>query len=153
MDHDAAFEDFIALTEPRLRRAFLARYGADRGQEAAAEAVAYAWEHREKVLAMQNPAGYLFRVGQSRTRLRSLRPRFPPVPVADVHEVEPGLPAALARLSARQRLAVVLVYGYGWTHREVAELTGLSTSSIQVHVTRGLSKLRGFMGAHSESLR
>ena len=40
-----AFETFFAETEPRLRRALVAAYGPERGRDAAAEALAYAWEH------------------------------------------------------------------------------------------------------------
>jgi len=39
------FELFALDVEPRLRRALVAAYGSDRGREAAAEALAYAWEH------------------------------------------------------------------------------------------------------------
>ena len=57
-------------------------------------------------------------------------------------DIEPGLPAALAALSERQRVAVVLVHGFGWTQREVAELTDTSPSSVQKHLERGLLSLR-----------
>jgi DNA-directed RNA polymerase specialized sigma24 family protein len=59
---------------------------------------------------------------------------------------EPGLPAALAALSGRQRLAVVLVHGYRYTLREVAELTGLRQTTVQNHLTRGLARLRSKLG-------
>jgi RNA polymerase sigma factor (sigma-70 family) len=52
----------------------------------------------------------------------------------------------LAALSARQRTVVVMVHGLGWTHREVAELLGLSTSSVQKHVERALEHLRHALG-------
>ena len=55
---------------------------------------------------------------------------------------EPTLGPSLAALSERQRIAVVLVHGYGWTAREVAEMTGLKTSTVQSHVERGLAHLR-----------
>jgi RNA polymerase sigma factor (sigma-70 family) len=48
----------------------------------------------------------------------------------------------LADLPERQRVAVVLVHGFGWTPREVSELTGLSPSTIHTHLERGLTKLR-----------
>ena len=56
--------------------------------------------------------------------------------------VEPGLPGALNTLSARQRQVVVLVHGFEYTHQEVADLLGISRSSVQNHVERGLEKLR-----------
>ena len=138
---DGEFREFVLGAEPRLRRALVAAYGIERGREAVAEALAFAWEHWPEVIAMDNPAGYLYRVGQSRTRSRRVRPLFQR---ADHHEpaVEPGLPGALARLSKRQRVAVVLVHGYGWTLREVAELTGARISTVQTHAERGLRHLK-----------
>jgi RNA polymerase sigma-70 factor (ECF subfamily) len=67
------FSDFFADAEPRLRRALIAAYGAERGREAAAEALAYGWEHWSRVRRMGNPLGYLYRVGQSRSRPRKRR--------------------------------------------------------------------------------
>jgi len=61
--------------------------------------------------------------------------------------VEPGLPAALSRLSERQRVAVFLIHGYGWTHSEVSQFLGLSVSTVQKHAERGLAKLQRVLGA------
>jgi RNA polymerase sigma factor (sigma-70 family) len=55
---------------------------------------------------------------------------------------EPGLAPALRALTARQRSAVVLVHGFGWSMREVAELTGTKVTTVQNHLERGLAKLR-----------
>lgn len=60
-----AFTEFFRDVEPRLRRALVAAYGTERGREAAAEALARAWEHWADVVEMSNPVGYLYRVGQS----------------------------------------------------------------------------------------
>jgi DNA-directed RNA polymerase specialized sigma24 family protein len=57
---------------------------------------------------------------------------------------------ALAYACERQRLAVVLVHGYGYTLREVAELTGIKPTTVQNHLTRGLSRLRALLGADYE---
>jgi DNA-directed RNA polymerase specialized sigma24 family protein len=144
------FDTFVADTEPRLRRAFVASYGADRGREATAEALAYAWEHWRRVSAMENPVGYLFRVGQSRTRRRKTAYLLAPAPHTEPW-IEPGLPAALAALSEHQRLAVVLVHGFGWTLREVAELGGIQPTTVQNHLERGLARLRAALEAHEHA--
>jgi DNA-directed RNA polymerase specialized sigma24 family protein len=140
-DRDA-FAIFFSDVEPRLRRAFVAAYGPERGSEAVSEALAYAWEHWTKVRSLQNAAGYLYRVGQSRTRprLRPRAPRFPP-PTED-RWFEPELPNALASLTSKQRLSVVLIEGYGWTLTELSQLTGTSVSTIKRHLDRGMAKLR-----------
>lgn len=137
------FEEFFKEQEPRLRRALVAAYGPVRGREAATEALAWAWEHWSEVQEVTSPTAFLYRVGQSRSR-RWGRPRVlfaAPDPPTEPW-VEPALPHALASLSEHQRVAVVLVHGFGWSHREVAELLSVSNSTVQNHVERGLAKLR-----------
>jgi DNA-directed RNA polymerase specialized sigma24 family protein len=99
---------------------------------------------------MDNPAGYLYRVGQSKARRslgRSRRVVLPPVlPAEESAWVEPGLPEALGRLPVKQRAAVMLTHGYGWTQAEVAKLFGVSRTTVQGHVERGLIKLRRALG-------
>jgi DNA-directed RNA polymerase specialized sigma24 family protein len=136
------FEEFYVVAEPRLRHALVAALGANRGREGAAEALAYAWEHWDRVGGMEYPLAYLFRVGQSRTRGRASRVMFPAPPDVSLPWIEPGLPRALATLSEHQRVAVVLAHGFGWTHREIAELLDVSASTVQNHVERGIAKLR-----------
>jgi RNA polymerase sigma-70 factor (ECF subfamily) len=144
------FESFVAEVEPRLRRAFIAGYGAERGREATAEALAYAWERWATVRGMRNAAGYLYRVGQSRTRPRRRAAMELPVPVGEPW-VEPGLPGALLALSEGQRTAVVLVHGFGWTSGEVAELTGVKPTTVQSHLERGRARLRTALEANEHA--
>jgi RNA polymerase sigma-70 factor (ECF subfamily) len=142
----ATFEAFFADAEPRLRRALVAAHGADRGREAAAEALAYGWQHWERVRAMDNPVGYLYRVGQTKARSRAEPPVFPVPPEDAGRWIEPSLPGALQALSERERFAVVLIEGFGWGYREVAELNDVSISSVQSYLNRGLRKLRRSLG-------
>ncbi len=140
---DETFTEFVKAVEPRLAYALGSAYGAETGKEATADALAYAWENWEKVGVMDNPAGYLFRVGQSRARRYFPRPvHFPTVPPEELPHVEPGLPKALASLSRKQRVAVVLIHGQGYTERETAELMGLARGTVRQHADRGLAKLR-----------
>jgi DNA-directed RNA polymerase specialized sigma24 family protein len=145
--HD--FEAFVRATEPRLSRALAAAYGFEDGRDATAEALAYAFEHWERLRDVENLPGYLFRVGQSRSRRRR-QPVLFAVPDGSDHDFEPGLPAALAGLTQRQRLAVVLVHGYGFTLREVAELTGVRPTTMQNHLNRGLARLRLTLGVRDD---
>jgi DNA-directed RNA polymerase specialized sigma24 family protein len=135
------FRAFVLATEPRLHRALVAALGWDRGREATAAALAYAWEHWFKVRIMANPAGYLYRVGQSSTRRRKVPVMFERPEDTD-WQYEPALMRLLADLPERQRIAVVLVHGFHWTPREVSELTGLAPSTVHTHLERGLTKLR-----------
>lgn len=146
-----AFTEFVETHESGLRMALTAALGSDVGREAAAEALAYGWEHWDRVSAMGNPAGYLYRVGRSWGG-RSYRRRRVVLPGADVAGevwVEPGLPEALAGLPERQRVVVWLLHSSQWSMSEVADLLGISKSSVQRHSERGMARLRRVLGVES----
>jgi RNA polymerase sigma factor (sigma-70 family) len=140
------FSAFLAESEPRLRRLLISRYGSEVGREAAAEAFAYGWEHWGRLRSMKNPIGYLFRVAQSRSRrfrFKKERPSSNPVAESNPEPwIEPALADALQGLSPRQRAAVMMIHGYGHTYEETASAMGVSRSTIQRHVERGMAKLR-----------
>lgn len=141
MDRVEAFETFVAEVEPRLRRALVATYGPERGREATSEALAWAWEHWRRCRSIRNPVAYLFRVGQSRTRRR----KEGTAPWSDTVSgpwFEPKLAPALASLTPNQRVSVVLVHAFEWQLGEVADLLGVTTSTVQSHVERAMAKLR-----------
>jgi DNA-directed RNA polymerase specialized sigma24 family protein len=142
-----SFTRFVHEVEPPLRHALTASLGQERGREATAEALAWAWEHSDQALGLEHPVGYLFRVGKSCVRVRRrFRPLFDPVPNGDLPHVEPGLPTAMRALSEQQRVAVVLVHAYGWDRKETAHLLGTSVSTLDTHLNRGLEKLRAALG-------
>ncbi|MEE9177374.1 MAG: RNA polymerase sigma factor [Acidimicrobiia bacterium] len=139
------FSAFVEQAGPRLKHALVAALGPEVGREAAAEALAYGWEHWARVSGMDNAAGYLYRVGRNlgkrMVRTGRITLGFPEVST-EMPWVEPGLPAALAHLSRRQRTAVVLVHGAGWSLAETAELMGVSRGAVHKHVERALGRLR-----------
>lgn len=140
-DNDAHFESFLHTVEPPLRRALVATYGYDMGRTATAEALAWAWEHRDRLPDLKAPVPYLYRVGQTRTRRRLVRvlharPDWPEV------WVEPELATALQELSGRQRVAVVLIHGFDWSVGEVAQVLGIKPTTVRNHLNRGLRRLR-----------
>jgi len=147
---------FIADAAVTLRRALVARNGLDRGCEAAAEAIAWAWEHLDDLATMANPLGYLYRVGQSSLR-RSYRldrlrvDLLPDGAIFDAHHVDTHLFEALRRLTPDQRLAVVMVHMYGFTYRDVAELTGASEAAVTNYVHRGMNRLRTLLDREDHS--
>jgi RNA polymerase sigma factor (sigma-70 family) len=146
----ASFAAFVADHERRLRQALTAALGADAGREAAADALAYGWEHWDRVSTMENPGGYLFVVGRDRSR-RARRRRqgtgvLPPGRDEQPPWFEPRLVKVLESLPDRQRIAVLLVHGFDWSFSEVAEMLGLSKSTVQTHVERGMASLRAGLG-------
>jgi RNA polymerase sigma factor (sigma-70 family) len=146
-DVEREFASFVEGTEPRLLRALVGAFGSEVGREATSDALAYAWENWGRVSEMDNPVGYLFRVGQSRSRsYRREQVWFPEVPPHDLPDVDPRLPAALRQLSRMQRAAVVLLFVEEMPERKVGEALGISRATVRKHADRGLAKLRKALG-------
>lgn len=139
------FEALMERVEPDLRRALTGHVERNGIEDAVAEALAYAWEHRDRVLGMENPTGYLYRVAQSRSRHRR-QGLIEWSGERELPDIEPGLPAALASLPATQSSAVWLVHGCGWSYSMTAEAIGTSVSAVGTHVSRGLDRLRRELG-------
>lgn len=146
-ESSTTFEEYVTRQELYLKRALVAAVGVEAGLEATAEALAYGWEHWNRIREMENPGGYLYRVGLSRARsLPPLPVELPRVREVGLPWVEPSLPGALASLPERQRSAVLLVHTFGYSLGETAQLLGVAKGTVQTHVERALSSLRESMG-------
>lgn len=147
-----SFEAFLGEFEAGLRHALIGLFGPEAGRDAAAEALLYAWEHWDRVGEMDNPGGYLFRVGQSWGR-RDGKQRFvlPAVPEHREPWVEPALPAALGELSGKQRVAVMLRHGSDWDYDEIGRFMGITEAAARKNVQRGLAQLRDALEVPVES--
>lgn len=143
------FERFVLDVEPQLRRALAGHLAEGTVADAVAAALAYAWEHRERVLAMERPAGYLYRVAQTSVRRRK-QGWLPWSGERELPDIEPGLPDALAALPAGQAKAVWLVSACGWSHAEAADALGVSTSTVSTQVNRALIRLRTSLGVMTD---
>ena len=147
------FDYFFDTVGVRVRRALVAAYGVEVGTEAAADAMLVAWGRWPDLGEMANPAGYLFRVGQSKARehLRWVQRRRPFL-ASVISEHSGGdrsevidVFQALAQLRPAQRSAVMLVRSYGFTYAETAEVLNVSEQAVANHVHRGMKKLRTIM--------
>lgn len=142
-----SFTEFVVRHETRLRQSLTAAFGVERGKDAAAEALAYGWEHWDSVSGMENPAGYLYRVGHDKARRSSSKVlRLPTIDAEHQSWIEPGLPGAFAALPEQQRTVVALLHGYQWSMSEVAEYLGIAKGTVQTHARRGLDRLRRKLG-------
>jgi RNA polymerase sigma-70 factor (ECF subfamily) len=140
---------FLSDAQHRLERALVARFGVDDGLEAAADAMAFAVEHWPRLSVMDNPLGYLYRVGE--TKGRRLARRWRPFDGL-VHEprtedgvVDVDLQRALLRLKPAERVAVVLVHGHGHSYRDVADVLDVPVTTVTNHLHRGLARLRSIL--------
>lgn len=152
VERSSDFDAFVGTTGESVRRALVAFYGVEVGTEAAADALTVAWERWPEVSSMDNPGGFLFRVGQSRARphVRWHRRRAS-FPLLDQESARPDpdvvdLLRALGRLRPEQRGALLLVKSYGFTYREAADLLGVTEAAVTNHLHRGLEQLRATMG-------
>ena len=148
--HD--FDRFVRVEGEQVRRALVARYGVEIGSEVAADAMAAAWERWAEFRVMDNPAGYLFRIGQSRARPHvrwatrgRLFPGYDLRPISEDSADLVDLLRSLRRLTPDQRTALLLVKSYGYSHREVAELLDINEGAVNNLVHRGLARLRSLM--------
>lgn len=142
----AAAAAVLERVGPTVRRALVARYGTEVGADAAADAIAWGWEHGQSISSMTNPGGYLYRVGQTSARRAHRRVTRSAFPVEPVWVDAPDLPGdvfdALHRLKADQRVAVLMVHGYGFSYRETADVLEVAESAVRNHVHRGMRRLR-----------
>lgn len=142
-----SFEEFAAVDGQRLRRALVASHGPDRGADLHADAMAKAWAEWDRIGAMTNPGGYLWRVAHRTEARRYERwDRKLPFPgrgvLAQPDFTDRVLFLSLGRLSERERVAVVMVHAHRATYKEVAELLGVPVTTVTNLVHRGLKRLR-----------
>lgn len=140
------FEALLAVAQPRLRKSLVGAVGLDRVEDAVADALEWACHHQEELLRMENPVGYLYRIGQRRGRRQQRRPRLAPPGVHRIPEVEPALIEALRSLPHRQRACLWLAFGCERTHSEIADSLGIQRSTVGTHISRGLERLRRRLG-------
>ena len=108
--NDLEFDAFAHEAARRLRRAVPAAVGIDAAADAVADALAWACENRNELDDLRNPHGYLYRLAVNAGRRTRPELTLPPVDVATLPEVEPGLVPALMALSKMQRQVVWLVH-------------------------------------------
>ena len=113
------------------------------------------FQHWDRVREMENPAGYLERTAmnvfrsQYRRATMAVRRTIGTAPEQDAFEAiedRDVATRALAILSPRQRAAVVLTEGLGYSGDETARLLGIKPSTVWAltHQARGaLVKARG----------
>ncbi len=147
LDPDADFNAFLTEASIRLRRALIGSVGLNDVDDAVGAALEWAWVHRAELELMENPLGYLYRVGQSKVRRRR-KVVLLPADHVEIPEVEPQLLVELHALPRNERVAVWLACGCSWTHAEVAESLGVTRSTASTHVARGLARLRRRLGAN-----
>jgi RNA polymerase sigma-70 factor (ECF subfamily) len=150
--HTASFEDFVVSEQRRLYGA-LCLLTRDRGEaeDVMQEAFLRLWERWDRVGALDDPAGYLYRTALNlyRKRLRrakvALRRAVGAMPPRDgFQDVDQRdeVVRALGRLTERQRTSVVLVDLLDYSSEEAGRSMGVSASTVRVLASQGRAAIR-----------
>ncbi len=152
----AGFEAFFEAEHARLLRAlYLVTGNAQEAEELMQDAFVAVWERWDRVGAMDQPTGYLYRTAMNRFRSRVRRAAR--VARRAVGAVEGGdafaaaderdaLARALAVLPERQRAAVVLTELLGYGAEEAGRVLGVKAVTVRSLASQARSALRTHLG-------
>jgi RNA polymerase sigma-70 factor (ECF subfamily) len=137
----ATFEEFFRAEQRRLHQALFAITGSrTEAEDVGQEAFLRLWERWDQVSEMGDPVGYLHRTAinvfrdRSRRLLLAMKRAVGAAPRPDEYDaVEARSVAAsiLGQLPPRQRAAIVLTEGLGYSAEEAGELLGIKGSTVR----------------------
>jgi len=152
-DTPGSFEEFFAAHRARLFGALIVMTdNRAEAEEILQDAFLTLWERWERVAGMDDPVGFLYRVAMNvfRKRLRraavAVRKAVHLFPIGDeLVGVETRDEAArlLARLTPRERAAIVVTAYLGYSSEEAGELLGIKATTVRVLTNRARATLRG----------
>ena len=150
------FEEFFGAEYLRVLRSLTLVVG-DRqeAEDAAQEAFARAYRRWTSIGQMERPGTWVYVVALRAERRRMAREASRPEPDLEVERDDEGFGSverlwvldALARLTARQRCAVVLRYYADLTVDEVAEAMGCAPGTVKATLHASLQRLQVRMSA------
>jgi RNA polymerase sigma-70 factor (ECF subfamily) len=147
----SARRDLEGLYREHGRRLWwaLVAFSGDReiASDAESEAFAQALRRGEGI---RDPLAWIwraaFRIAAGELKARGQQAPRISEPWYELPEPAAEVTAALLRLPAQQRAAVVLHYYADRPIREIADVLGTSTSTVAVHLHRGRNRLRELLG-------
>ena len=144
-----SFDDFYRTHRTSVARALaLTLRDVDLATEATDEAMARAYQRWAQVRSIDNPAGWVYRVGLnwSRSVIRRITRPAPtwvggsassPAPVVQ----DPAIDRALSELSVDHRAVVVCRVLLGFSEAHTAEVLGLRPGTVKSRLSRALTRL------------
>ena len=154
------FEGFFEAEYTHLCKALYLLTGDPfEAEEVAQEAMTRVLERWERIRSMDSPTGYVYRTAMNlnRHRVRRIAVRarrvFDAEPSRD-HSSTVGdqqdVRRAIAKISAREREALVLVDWLEMNADEAGRVLGIKASSVRVRLHRGRANLREHLGGGHE---
>jgi RNA polymerase sigma-70 factor, ECF subfamily len=160
-DVASTFEVFVDAETARFHGA-LRLLTRDRGEaeDLMQDAYLKVWERWQHVRSLDDPTGYLYRTAMNLYRKRrrraavairhAIRPR-PPRDQLDEVESRDEVLRALAKLSPRQRMSLVLTDLLDYSSEEAGRLMGVTATTVRVLVSQGRAALRGTTGDDADA--
>jgi RNA polymerase sigma factor (sigma-70 family) len=150
--HDGQFESFFGACYVGLVRALTpVTQDVVAAEEVVQEAMARAYRRWDRVAAMESPVGYVYTTAVNLHRRQSRRLVFrvsverragTGADPADAVALRSDLFAALARLPAGQRDALLLVHWLGLDAATAGRVLGIEASSVRARIHRARSTLQ-----------
>ena len=148
----SSFEDFFEAERVRLFKALFAITGSrQEAEDTSQEAFLRLWERWDRVSTMEDPAGYLHRTAMNvfsdrRRRfvlgLKRTMGRTPSPDGYEAVEARSVAAAVLGSLTPRQRAAIVLTEGLGYSAEEAGALLGIKGSTVRALLFQARSRLK-----------
>jgi len=146
------FDDFFEAERGRLLRAlYLLTGNAEEAEEVLQDAFLAIWERWDRVGAMDDPTGYLFRTALNRYRsglrraARAARRTIGQAHGGDLFaqaDERDALARALAKLSPRRREAIVLTVLLGYGSAEAGSVMGIADGTVRRLTQEARERLR-----------
>ncbi|WP_263788034.1 RNA polymerase sigma factor [Salinibacter grassmerensis] len=128
------------------------------------------WEAREQMDEVQSPKAYVFQIARNRvysherserTRRERRAERSPsssggaipsPDDAVDTEALEDKMQAWISALPERQREALLLAREQGLSHDKIAQVMGISPSTVNNHIVKAMSTLRDRLNEYRPDL-
>lgn len=154
------FEDFFAQESSTLfRRLCLVVGNPQEAEDVMQEAFLRLYERWDRIRELEDPVGYLYRTAFNVFRRRSrraavaLKRRLRVAPAVDEFEAADAkhmVSQALARMSQRQRAALVLTELMGYDSETAGRLLGVRAVTVRALASQGRAAMRRVLGVADE---
>jgi RNA polymerase sigma-70 factor (ECF subfamily) len=150
-----SFEEFFdAHRVPLYGALFAITRSRQEAEDISQEAFVKVWERWDRVRGMQDPVGYLHRTAMNVFRdryrrmimgLKRVARLAPPPDALEAVEARSVLDQVLGSLTPRERAAIVVTEGLGYSAEEAGRLLGIKGSTVRALRFRASRALKGSM--------